>query len=54
MVHIHNGILLGHKRNTSESVEVKWINLEPVIQCEVSQGKNHILTYPLLMHIYQI
>ena len=38
--------------HTCQNVIIK--NLEPVIQCEVSQGKNHILTYPLLMHIYQI
>ena len=47
MVHIHNGILLSHKRNTSESVLLRWMNLEPIIQREVSQkkkDKHHILT----------
>ena len=33
---------LGIKRNTSESVE-KWINLEPVIQCEVSQKEKNLI-----------
>ena len=33
--HICNGILLSHKRNTFESVLMKWIKLEPVIQSEV-------------------
>ena len=33
--HICNGILLNHKRNTFESVLMRWIKLEPVIQSEV-------------------
>ena len=40
------------KRNTSESVPMRWMNLEPIIQSEVSQkekDKDHILT-----HIYGI
>ena len=40
------------KRNTSESVLMRWMNLEPIIQSEVSQqekDKCHIL-----MHIYVI
>ena len=37
VVHIHNGILLTIKRNESESVLVRWMNLEPVIQSDVSQ-----------------
>ena len=40
------------KRNTFESVLMRWMNLEPIIQSEVSQkekGKYHIL-----MHIYGI
>ena len=52
MVHIYSGILLSHKRNTFESVLMRWMNLEPIIQSEVSQkekGKYHILT-----HIYGI
>ena len=50
MVHIYNGILLSHERNAFESVLVRWINLEPIIQSEVSQkDKYHILT-----HIYGI
>ena len=35
------------KRNTSESVLVRWMNLEPVVQSEVSQkekNKYRILT----------
>ena len=40
------------KRNTFESVLMRWINLEPITQCGMSQkekGKYHIL-----MHIYRI
>ena len=36
------------KRNTFESVLMRWMNLEPVIQSEVSQkekDKYHILTH---------
>ena len=42
---------LAMKRNAFESVLVRWMNLEPVIQNEVSQkekNKFHILT-----HIYR-
>ena len=37
MVHIYEGILLSHKKNVFESVLVKWMNLEPIIQSEISQ-----------------
>ena len=51
VVHIHNGILLSHKRNKYESFELMLMNLdEPVIQSEVSK-KN---LYRILMHIYGI
>ena len=36
VVHIHNGIL-AMKRNAFESVLMRWMNLEPIIQSEVSQ-----------------
>ena len=52
MVHIHNGILLSHKKNTFESVLKRWINLEPIIQSEVSQKEKD--KYHILMHIYRI
>ena len=39
------------KRNTFESFLTRWMNLEPIIQSEVSQkGKNKYI----LMHIYGI
>ena len=52
MVQIHNGLLLSHKRNTFESVLVRWMNLEPIIQSEVSQKEKD--KYHIQMHIYGI
>ena len=37
------------KRNTLESVLMKWINLEPIIQSEVSQNVKD--KYCILTHI---
>ena len=51
VVHKHNGIL-AIKKNTFESVLMRWMKLEPVIQSEVSQKKNH--QYSILSHIYGI
>ena len=39
------------KRNTYESVVVRWLKLEPVIQSKVSQKKKS--KYCILMHIYR-
>ena len=38
------------KRNTSESVLMRWMNLEPIIQSEVSQKEKD--KYCILTHIY--
>ena len=40
------------KMNTSESVLVRWMNLEPVMQSEVSQKEKY--KYHILMHIYGV
>ena len=40
VVHIHNGILF-IKKNTSESVLMRWMKLEPIIQSEVSLKEKH-------------
>ena len=40
------------KRNTFESVLMRWMNLEPIIQNEVSQNKKD--KYCVLMHMYGI
>ena len=37
MVHIDNGILLSHKRNTFEFIIVRWRNIQPFTQSEVRQ-----------------
>ena len=37
------------KRNEFEPVELRWINLKPVIQSEVSQKEEN--KYHILMHI---
>ena len=48
VVHIHNAILLSHKKEHIESALMRWMNLIPIIQTEVSQkekDKYHILTH---------
>ena len=52
VVHIHNGVLLDIKNNSSESVLMRWMKLEPIIQSEVSQKEKH--QYSILTHIYGI
>ena len=52
MVHIHNGILLAIKRDKFESVLMRWMNLEPIIQSEVRKEEKD--TYCILIHIYGI
>ena len=52
VVHIDNGILLNFKNNTFESVLVRWVKLEPIIQSEISQKEKY--QYSILMHIYGI
>ena len=49
MVCIHNGILL---RNAFESVLMRWMNLEPIIQSEVREKDKD--KYCKLTHIYRI
>ena len=52
MVHIYNGILLSLRKDAFESVLMRWMKLEPIIQREVSQKEKH--KYSILMHIYGI
>ena len=40
------------KKNIFESVLMRWMKLEPIIQSEVSQKEKH--QYSILMHIYGI
>jgi len=53
MVHIHYGILLSYKKkNAFESVLMRWMKLEPIIQSKVSQKEKH--QYSILTHVYGI
>ena len=52
VVPIHNGILLSYLKNAFESVLMRWMKLEPIIQSEVSQKEKH--QYSILMYIYVI
>ena len=38
------------KKNTFESVLMRWMKLEPIIQSEVNQKEKH--QYSILTHIY--
>ena len=40
------------KKNAFESVLIRWVKLEPIIQSEVNQKVKH--QYSILMHIYGI
>ena len=40
------------KNNTFESVLMRWMKLEPIIQSKVSQKEKH--QHSILMHIYGI
>ena len=51
----HNGILLSYKKKKKkksafESVLMRWMKLEPIIQSEVSHKKKH--QYSILRYIY--
>ena len=39
-------------KNAFEPVLMRWMKLEPIIQCEVSQKEKH--QYSILTHIYGI
>ena len=49
VVHIYNGILLSHKMNEIGSFVETWMDLETVIQSEVSQKEKN--KYRILSHI---
>ena len=40
------------KKNTVESVIMRWMKLDPIVQGEVSQKEKH--QYNILTHIYGI
>ena len=47
---VDNGVLLSIKKNVFESVLMRWMKLEPIIQSEVRQKEKD--KYCILMHIY--
>ena len=49
VVHIYSGILLSHKKEQFGSFFETWMDLETVIQSEVSQKEKN--KYRILMHI---
>ena len=52
VTHIYNEILLAIKGNEIELFVVRWMDLESVIQSEVSQKEKK--KYHMLTHIYGI
>ena len=52
MVDIHMEYYSAIKKKTFESVLMRWMKLEPIIQSEVNQKEKH--QYSILMHIYGI
>ena len=52
VVHIHNGVLLNHKKEQTGSFVKMLMDLKSVIQSEVSQKEKN--KYHILMHIYGI
>ena len=49
VVHIYNGILFSHKKNEIGSFAETWMDLETVIQSEVSQKEKN--KYRILTHL---
>ena len=52
MIHTYNKYYSAIYRNTIESVKLRWMNLEPIIQSEVSQKEK--TKYRILNHLYEI
>ena len=52
VAHIYSGILLSHKRNKTGLFVVRWMDVETVIQSEVSQKEKN--KYRMLTNIYGI
>ena len=49
VAHIYNGILLSHKKERNWVFVVTWVDLETIIQSEVSQKEKN--KYCILTHI---
>ena len=46
MVHVYNGILLGHLKEQNNAIAVTWMDLEVIILSEVSQTEKD--KYPMI------
>ena len=51
VVIIHNGILLGHKKNSFESVLMRWMNPEPIIHSEMSQKEKDKYSHAYIQNL---
>ena len=51
VVHVHNGILLSHKKEHIWVTLMRWMNLEPITQSEVSQKEKD--KYCIWNHVYE-
>ena len=52
VVHIHNGILLSHKKNKIMPFAATWMELEILILSEVSQKEKD--KYHMISHIWNL
>ena len=52
VVHIHHSYYSAVKKNAFESVLIRWMKLEPIMQSEVSQKEKN--QYSVSTHIYKI
>ena len=50
VVHIHNGILLSHKKNTFESVLMRWMNLG-LLYRRIQKEKDKYCVFILYIHV---
>ena len=52
VVHVHVDYASAIKKNACQSVLMRWMKLEPIIQSEVSEKEKH--QYSILTHICEI
>ena len=45
MGHLHNGILLGHKKEEKFTFATVWMDLENIMLTEISQRKTNTLSF---------
>ena len=49
LLHIHNGILLNHKKKKILPFAAAWINLDDIVFSKVSQRKKNTVCYHLFV-----